>query len=136
MPHTNLSRLIEIAAEYGGTVHASTWRAEYVDECAHGANSAAYLEIYHYGTPMFAVVLGGEHDRQVVPISRGRGSQSDKCGVSKILQGARLDPCTYYGLYSESDAPSSPDDETRAPAYPRPWPHPETVARYDATVTH
>ena len=55
---------------------ASTWRSVRVGDALH---------IYHYAAQM-AVVEGGK----VVQVSEGWGSMSDKCGMARLRNGARI----------------------------------------------
>jgi hypothetical protein len=93
---TTLPRLIDVSrSNPDRDVKASTWAAH---------THAGQTDVWHYGTLMFTV----SDDRDVTPISRGWGSQSDKCGVSRILQGwsempttgaDRVPVLTYAALY-------------------------------------
>lgn len=97
---TSLPKLLDVSrANPNREVKASTWVA-YTD-------ASAQTDVWHYGTHMFTI----SDDRDVAPISRGYmgvGSQSDKQGVSRILQGwsqmpttgpDRVPVLTYAALY-------------------------------------
>jgi len=93
---TSLPRLLNMSrAHPDRDVRASTWVAH---------THAGQTDVFHYDTLMFTV----SDDRDVTPISPGWGSQSDKCGVSRILQGwsempttgpDRVPVLTYAALY-------------------------------------
>ena len=96
---TSLPKLLDVSrANPDRDVKASTWVAH---------THAGQTDVWHYATLMFTV----SDDRDVAPISRGYmglGSQSDKCGVSRILQGwsqmpttgpDRVPVLTYAALY-------------------------------------
>ena len=73
----NLTNLVEIARNRrhnGDGIMCSSWRA-----VNHGLDG--YVEIYHYSTLMLEI----SDDNIVTPISKGRGSVTDKKGVRKIL---------------------------------------------------
>ena len=96
---TSLPRLLNMSrAHPDRDIRASTWVAH---------THAGHTDVFHYDTLMFSV----SDDRDVTPISRGYkgiGSQSDKQGVSRILQGwsempttgpDRVPVLTYAALY-------------------------------------
>lgn len=96
---TSLPKLLDVSrANPDRDVKASTWEAN---------THAGQTDVWHYDTLMFTV----SDDRDVTPISRGFrgiGSQSDKAGVSRILQGwsempttgpDRVPVLTYAALY-------------------------------------
>lgn len=83
----NLGTLIGTARQNPDrTVTASSWTAT--------AQESGHVTVWHYRTPMFTVNPRGE----VLPINAGWGSQSDRCGVSRILAGAGIHT-TYRALY-------------------------------------
>lgn len=96
---TSLPKLLDVSrTNPDRDVKASTWSAN---------THAGQTDVWHYSTLMFTV----SDDRDVAPISRGYmgvGSQSDKAGVSRILQGwsemptngpDRVPVLTYAALY-------------------------------------
>lgn len=70
---TNQSDLIKVARKYGHA-YASSWSA------LHHPDDGR-VTVIHHGTVLFAV----NADNTVTAISRGRGSQTDKCGTLKVL---------------------------------------------------
>lgn len=71
---TNMLNLVDVARTHrSGYAVASSWSADRDDY--------GRVWVRHYGTTMFVVTP----DDNVVPISRGWGSMTDKCGTRKIL---------------------------------------------------
>lgn len=93
---TSLPKLLDVSrANPDRDVKASTWVAH---------THAGQTDVWHYSTLMFTI----SDDRDIAAISPGWGSQSDKCGVSRILQGwsetptdgpDRVPVLTYAALY-------------------------------------
>lgn len=125
---TTLPRLVETARDHQSVAIASTWRADYFPRGFHCYDSRPYVEVTHWDTPMFAVVFDVEHGDFVVPISSGHGSQSDRCGVSRILGGYGL-PMSYRALYDGKGCPPT-DRALCAKTYPRNFPHPADAAAF------
>ena len=80
---TSLPRLLNMSrAHPDREVRASTWTAN--------TDASGQTDVWHYSTHMFTI----SDDRDIAAISPGWGSQSDKCGVSRILQGWSETPTT------------------------------------------
>jgi hypothetical protein len=76
MFRSNLSNLIPDAISYfEASASDGKWRAYFT---GYG------VDVYHYETHMFTFL----NDGTTVPVNSGRGSQSDRVGVSKITKGA------------------------------------------------
>ena len=94
---TSLPKLLDVSrANPNRDVKASTWVAH--------TDASGQTDVWHYSTHMFTI----SDDRDIAAISPGWGSQSDKAGVSRILQGwsemptdgpDRVPVLTYAALY-------------------------------------
>ena len=92
MKQTRLSRLVEDAARHV-EAKASTWYA---------LKLGNRVLVRHYSTDMFHFNLD---TWTAEPINCGWGSQSDKSGVTKILEGVRASNArTYNALYDRSSS--------------------------------
>ena len=67
---------------------------------AHRDDYSPYVSVFHYRTLMFRIHLPTQ---EVIPISRGWASVSDKQGVGKILRGFGLN-LSYKDVYEEANA--------------------------------
>lgn len=77
MSQTNLTNLVPTAREKGSaTASNGRWWANLGPD--------GDVIVGHFSTHMITV----EGDDEVVAINRGWGSQTDKCGIAKILRGA------------------------------------------------
>ena len=72
----NITNLITNEMKTGKTLKASSWRAVQVTD--------KVREIWHYSTLM-ARLAGGTFSQ----VSKGWGSRSDACGMSKLRKGVR-----------------------------------------------
>ena len=88
MSGINQSNLIQIAKDSPRRqATAGRWKAE--------RDNTGFVSVYHYQTLMFRIHLT---TKEVIPISRGWGSMSDKQGVGKILRGYGLN-LSYKDVY-------------------------------------
>lgn len=84
----NQTNLIHRAiSSTSGYAKAGKWSAH--------RDGTGFVSVYHYSTLMFRIYLPTE---EVVPISRGWASISDKQGVGKILKGFGLN-LSYKDVY-------------------------------------
>ena len=75
MFRSNLSNLLSDAhGHMAASASGGKWRAIFT---GYG------VDVYHYETHMFTFL----NDGTIVPVNRGRGSQSDRAGVRKITKG-------------------------------------------------
>ena len=85
---TNQTNLVHrTLSSTSGYAKAGNWSAH--------RDGTGFVSVYHYQTLMFRIYLSTE---EVVPISRGRGSMSDKQGVGKILRGYGIN-MSYKDVY-------------------------------------
>jgi hypothetical protein len=126
MPTTNQSELIRTAKRCQGVAVASSWRAEYVPATD---EHPEHVEVWHYSTPMLAVAVDGSD--MVLPISKGRESMTDKCGVRKILQGYGF-PLGYWDVYGGGCKAPNTLGGFSAPTYARTWA--EAVSAWPSAV--
>ena len=84
----NQSNLIHrTISSTSGYARAGNWSAH--------RDGTGFVSVYHYQTIMFRIYLPTQ---EVVPISRGWASISDKQGVGKILKGFGLN-LSYKDVY-------------------------------------
>ena len=90
---TNQTNLIHrTLSSTSGYAKAGNWSAH--------RDGTGHVSVYHYSTIMFRIYLPTQ---EVIPISRGWASVSDKQGVGKILRGFNLN-LSYKDVYEEANA--------------------------------
>ena len=92
--NTRLDKMVESALESKRRYAvASSWRAEVMTP----PDERAEVYVFHYSTLMFRL-RKRDGAWYAEPISNGRGSMSDRCGVVKILRGVQ---CANAGSYAD-----------------------------------
>ena len=96
---TRLDKMVETALDSKRRYAvASSWRAEVVTP---RISTEPQVNVWHYDTLMFCV---RKYDGEwyAYPISNGKGSTSDRCGIAKILRGVQCaNADSYADLYGK-----------------------------------